>query len=148
MKFHFCTSYARWLVVAANLTIAGCGGGAKGPATVPASGTVTYKGEPVKMGSLTFAPTDANVRAAQAQIVDGRYKTEPGQGLMVGNYKIVIQSMKQSLAEFEANKSSSKKNPDDNLAVPKKYTNLKTTDLMVTVNEIDRSIKEDFDLKD
>lgn len=125
----------------------GCSGGATGPKTIPASGKVTYKGEPVKSGSLAFAPADPKTsRATQAIIVEGEYKTEPGKGLMVGEYKVTVQALKNSVAELDP-KDAAKQGIDNN-AVPKKYMDLKTTDLEVTISDGDKEIKQDFELTD
>ncbi len=141
----------RWtrgcLLIVASVALVGCGGGVDGPKTIPATGAVTYKGEPVKNGSLVFSPADSKTsRAAQAEIVDGRYRTATGQGLMVGDYKVVVQALPPNIAEFEA-KGGSKKATETSL-VPKKYSDLKTTDLSLTVTDQEASITQDFELSD
>ena len=40
------------------------------------SGTVTYNGEPVKIGSVTFSSKDGSTPGFGAQVVDGKYKAE------------------------------------------------------------------------
>lgn len=49
------------------------------------SGTVTYEGEPVKTGYVTFAPSDGKGPSVGAQITDGKYtadKVPPGPKLV------------------------------------------------------------------
>lgn len=131
--------------MACCLFLTGCGG-PTGPKTVPASGSVTYKGEKIKVGTVSFAPKDAKVgRAATAEIKDGAYQTVGGQGLMTGEYKITVTGFKRPLYEIDP---KDLKSQAENNAVPKKYTDLKTTDLTVTVSDKDGSIKKDLELKD
>jgi hypothetical protein len=40
------------------------------------SGSVTYNGEPVENGSITFASADGSGPGFGAKVVDGRYKTD------------------------------------------------------------------------
>ena len=58
--------------------LAGCGG----PATYKVVGAVTWKGEEVKDGQITFLPADKNVHAATAKIVNGRYEARVPVGRM------------------------------------------------------------------
>jgi hypothetical protein len=53
------------------LPASGCGGAG---ATV--TGAVTYEGEPVKSGYVTFAPADGQGPTVGAAITDGRYTAE------------------------------------------------------------------------
>ena len=125
----------------------GCGGAPAGPGSVAASGTVTYNGKPVESGSLMFAPLDSKTpQAAQAVISHGKYATEPGKGLMTGKYKVTVSALKHSVMELDPKDAAKQK--IDNNAVPKKYMDLKTTDLEVTVKVSDKSVHTDFALKD
>src|SRR4051812_39687925 len=76
------------LVLAAG--IVGCG-----EALVPVTGKVSYKGEPVKGGTLVFSPDKKDVvnagTPATATIEEnGTFilKTENGAGAVVGKYKV------------------------------------------------------------
>ena len=132
------------LSLAACLT--GCDGAPAGPKTVPVSGVVSYNGAPVKAGTLYFAPGDDKVaRATQAAIVDGKYTTEEGQGLMVGKYKVTISALAKPVTEMDPKDAPKGTNL---YAVPKKYMDLKTTDLEVTVSATDSSVTKDFPLVD
>jgi len=71
----------------------------------PVSGTVTYKGEPLKEGSIVFAPTAPNGRGATGTIVDGAYSLttqEPGDGAFPGSYKVTINDKKVDEAKVSA----------------------------------------------
>ena len=127
------------------LILSGCGE-ASGPKTISASGSVSYKGDKIRVGTVTFAPADpAKAQATMAEINEGTYRTAPGHGLMVGEYKVVVTGLKRPMREIDPKDSKAQA---ENYAVPKKYTDVKTTDLTVTVTANDSSIKKDLDLKD
>lgn len=130
-------------------SFAGCGGSG-GSKTIPASGSITYNGKPVETGTITFSPVDAKASAASsAPIVKGYYRTEKNLGLTAGDYKVVVTASKTNPALNETkDKSAPVAKPDDNLAVPKKYTSYKTTDLELKVNPKDSSVNKNFELKD
>jgi hypothetical protein len=65
------TIRARALLPLLALAFAGC---SEPAATV--SGEVTYDGQPVKKGYVTFAPADGKGPAVGAEIADGRYAAE------------------------------------------------------------------------
>ncbi|MDA0835512.1 MAG: hypothetical protein O3A29_19735 [Planctomycetota bacterium] len=138
-----------YLVSVFTLCITGCGGVSDAPVTIPVSGKVSYNGTGVKNASITFSPLDAvKSRAAQASCgEDGSFQTPEGKGLMPGKYKIVIQAYKTPLAEISP-KDLATQGGDNNLAVPKKYMDLSTTDLEVEISESDSSKKLMLDLKD
>jgi hypothetical protein len=67
-------------IVLCALAALACGGCSDPTATV--SGEVTYDGQPVKNGYVTFTPADGKGPAVGAQITDGRYtadKVPPGE---------------------------------------------------------------------
>src|SRR5437867_2783905 len=62
--------------------VPGCG---KDTATI--SGTVTYEGEEVEYGSISFAPVDGNGPSAGAEIHNGKYRAD---GVRPGKKKVFI----------------------------------------------------------
>jgi hypothetical protein len=58
------------LAVAA-LLLCGCGA-----ATCRITGEVTYDGEPVKKGTITFTPADGKGQTVGGEVLDGRYRVE------------------------------------------------------------------------
>jgi hypothetical protein len=56
------------------------------------SGTVTYKGEPLDAGSVTFLYTDQPGPAGGAVITNGRFDVPADRGLLPGNYRVQISS--------------------------------------------------------
>jgi hypothetical protein len=55
------------------LCVAGCG---RGDGLTQISGGVTYDGQPVKNGTISFLPPDGNGPTAAAIIADGRYSVK------------------------------------------------------------------------
>ncbi len=85
--------YRLTLVVAAfaAVLVAGCGSGTK---LKPVSGTVTYKGEPLDSGSITFLYTNPPGPAGGAVITNGTFEIASPQGLEPGTYQVRISSPK------------------------------------------------------
>lgn len=84
----------RVLLLAAVLVI-GCGksGDPSRPKTVPVSGTVTLKGQPVAGAQLVFQPDGSNPGATGATDADGKYTLmtfQSGDGAVPGQYKVSI----------------------------------------------------------
>ncbi|OWK34602.1 hypothetical protein FRUB_10573 [Fimbriiglobus ruber] len=73
------------------ISVAGCDSGGK---LKPVSGTVTYKGEPLDTGSVTFLYTDQPGPAGGAVITNGKFKIASPAGLEPGKYRVQISSPK------------------------------------------------------
>jgi len=75
------------LCLTLSVGVVGCGGGA-----APVKGKVTYKGEPVKGGSLVFSPLAEGGKAASGDVKeDGTYTlttNKPGDGAKPGHYRV------------------------------------------------------------
>ena len=80
----------------------GCGDSFGGRKSV--SGTVKVKGQPLKDGTIYFAPAEGQGSQANCFIVDGKYKVERKEGLMAGRYVIRISAAdkKTTVNEEEA----------------------------------------------
>jgi hypothetical protein len=75
------------LTLIALSALLGCAGSDAGRASV--SGKVTFDGEPVKTGQISFEPQGQG-RIGIAQIVDGAYQMPPQQGPTPGKYTVRI----------------------------------------------------------
>ncbi|RUL87509.1 hypothetical protein [Tautonia sociabilis] len=141
------------------LLAAGCGDGTGLPKRYPVSGTVTYKGEPVKTGTIQFTPEDLNNgRAASGVITDGSYyltTAVDGDGALPGNYKVAIIAQDVDLEKALAGVEGGSPKQDDIAKayaeakdlVPSKYSLPDTSGLTYTVKEgSNRNV--DFDLTD
>lgn len=122
---------------------AGCGG-SNAPKRYSVQGVITWNSKPVVSGTITFGALDAANGTSDSATIgkDGTYKVE--RGLADGEYTVIIQSYKRPIAEIPPPELA--KLGDSNLAVPKKYTDVKTTDLKFTVESGPNTA--DFDLKD
>ena len=128
------------LAIALAGTGSGCGD--KGPQTVSVSGEIKYKGAPVQSGSLTFAPKEKGGAGGTAYITAGEYRTPAGKGLLAGEYKVVVTSLP------DVTKAKSPGEEDTASLVPTKYTQMKTTDLELSVPAGETSVTKDFELVD
>ena len=83
-------------LLAAALALVGCGSG-NGLTLGRVQGKVTYKGEPVKFGTVSFVPdaskgTDGPIAMGNIKD-DGTYvlsTSDPGDGAVVGHHKISV----------------------------------------------------------
>lgn len=68
--------------------ITGCGSGSRSSV----EGTVTFDGQSVDGGSITFLPEsgDKNASPASGQIIDGKYAIDSERGPAPGKYKVEI----------------------------------------------------------
>jgi hypothetical protein len=62
----------------------GCGGGEEGPERYEAWGAVTFDGQPVPSGVVTFQHADSQLIAV-CPIEDGSYQSPSGEGPLAGN---------------------------------------------------------------
>jgi len=133
------------VVVMSGLVAYGCGSG--GPVMGRVSGTVTHEGKPLDHGTITFSPTDGQRPSATGAIQSGGSYTlqtaEPGDGAVVGEYKVAISDIDSNVfatdlpgAPVKVPKSS----------IPKKYSDPGTSSLTAKVER--GSNKLDFDIKD
>lgn len=68
-------------------------GCSSGDRNLEVSGTVTFKGTPVPMGTILFEPDAAKGnkgRGVMAEIKDGAYRSRPGQGVVGGPHVVRI----------------------------------------------------------
>jgi hypothetical protein len=78
------------LVLALPLLAVGCG---KGDDRLAVSGTITWKGQPLKTGTVRFIPVDAGVTTeATAVVSNGAFSVPKDDGLRPGKYKVVVSS--------------------------------------------------------
>jgi hypothetical protein len=80
---HGCTGILLGICLA---ILSGCG--PSGPKLYGVSGTVKYKGDPIKLGMISFRAE--NGAAGAAEIKDGKYELPPVAGLQEGKYRVAI----------------------------------------------------------
>jgi len=123
---------------------AGCGEKSSFPETTPVSGKVTYNGQPVTKGTITFQPDEG--RAATGAIQpDGTYTLSTfaeKDGATPGHHKVMIVANDGDPTMIPGS-SPGYKPPKD--LIPKKYFSLNTSGLEATVSKDKPTV--DFDLK-
>ena len=102
--YRWCSAVLACLTaIAGPCFIAGCGGPADELPRQAVGGSVRFKGEPLKEGSIQFQPTSpGEATAAGGPIVDGKYSIARSEGLVPGTYQVIISGIK---AEAVATKS-------------------------------------------
>ncbi|MCA9115650.1 MAG: hypothetical protein KDA79_11235 [Planctomycetaceae bacterium] len=87
------------LLLAAVVALAGCGGSAEsGPERFPLSGEVRMGGQLVPQGEVQLIPDSSagnNGPASLAYIRDGQFETEPGKGIVGGEYIVEVSGQVQ-----------------------------------------------------
>ncbi|MCX7699624.1 MAG: hypothetical protein N2039_01980 [Gemmataceae bacterium] len=81
----------RRVVCVGLLLVLGCDSGE--PRRYELSGQVTFKGQPVPVGTIVFVPNESMGNrgpGTTAGIADGVYRTAPGQGTIGGPHKVRI----------------------------------------------------------
>lgn len=117
-----------WLMLLAlgALSATGC----SGSNLVEVTGKVTYKGEPVTSGTISFIAADKPAAYGDLQ-PDGTFAlhTEnPGDGATPGAYRVIVVAMQDQGGLLPEQRS-----PLPPPTVPIKYTSLATTDLTADV---------------
>jgi hypothetical protein len=143
------------LALALAIAVPGCGDGLK--PRYPVSGKVTYKGQPVPKGTVTFAPADGEGEGAFGQIIDGGYRLTTrttNDGAVPGRYRVSIVSAEVTTPEaaLDTNPNAT---PEAAVAkaqrtakhrIPTKYANADTSGLTGEVKAQSNAI--DFNLSD
>lgn len=95
-RWHLTGTHPHGLRLGLGLCLAlalGCSGGSQGPPRYDLSGEVTYDGQPIRKGMLTFAPEVEQGNSGPgsgAVIKDGRFTTPPKKGHVGGPHRIRI----------------------------------------------------------
>lgn len=108
------------------------------------SGRITYKGQPVPSGVITFLPNPSGPPATAAIQSDGTYTLQTpdvGDGAMLGKHAVMIMALRETPAM-----GPEEREPLPPPIIPIKYGNTSTSGLTAEVNEGDNTI--DFELKD
>lgn len=77
--------------ICAFVLFTGCGGSSNGPATFPASGKVTWDGEPLAEGNIIFEDAEGKSASAAGKIVDGEFELQA----IAGRKKVVITASRE-----------------------------------------------------
>jgi hypothetical protein len=122
----------------------GCGSAPEHPETFPVQGKVTYKGQPVPKGTVTFQSDGGQTATGEIQ-PDGTYRLgtfAAGDGAVAGHHKVMIIA-NDADPTLMPGSSPGYKPPKD--LVPAKYSKLETSGLEAVVEKDKANV--DFDLK-
>jgi len=129
--------------------LAGCGGALEGQKeTAAVTGSVAYKGQPLKVGQVTFIPADQGKgnRAAYGTVDgSGRYRLttyNEGDGAIPGKYQVVVRSEEEVTEDVATTKG--KRLPKS--LIPTKFADPAKSGLTAEVKSGRNEIN--FDLKD
>ena len=142
------------IIAAASLSlVAGCD---TGPSVAPVHGNVLHKGKTVTTGTVTFYPVGGGRAAVGAIKTDGTYtlsRKEPGDGVVVGEYKVAIEATEavegavqkpETLADELAAAPRAFTAPAGKHLIPAKYSTVESSGLTAIVETGNNEI--DFDL--
>jgi hypothetical protein len=83
----------------------GCGTSAGNAALIPVKGKVTYKGQPLTKGRVTFESQDSGKRSTGKLEADGTFVLSTytqGDGVVAGDYTVIITDVDKTLAKDRA----------------------------------------------
>lgn len=84
-------------LLAALLTLAAAGCGPAGPERAEVSGIVTYNGQPVEQGAISFFPAPGVIGPeAGGEIKDGKYFIPRKNGPVVGQNRVELRSFQKT----------------------------------------------------
>jgi hypothetical protein len=84
-----------------GLAVAGCSRGYEGPQRFPLSGRVTYDGQPIDAGTISFIPqSPSGQRVSGGPIEDGAYSVPEERGANAGPYRVEIRWQKKTGKQF------------------------------------------------
>ena len=124
-RYYGCAS----LFATLALFLAGCD---RGPKLYPVAGTVQFKGENIKFGTISFRANDGSSGAAQ--VVDGKYSIPVEGGLTSGEYKVAISYPDPKIPAPTGSEPPGQPIPSREM-LPKKYND--ETELTATVKAED-----------
>lgn len=125
------------------VTLAGCGGrGYSGDRRFPLSGTVTFDGEPVDVGSISLLPTGGGGRASGGVIQNGKYVIPEEKGVPAGTYRVELSWLKKTGRELK-DPDSGEMYDERVEALPEKYH--KNTEIQAEIPAPENTVN--FDLK-
>jgi hypothetical protein len=77
--------------------LTGCGSSKyKGEKRYPLAGEVTFEGQPIDVGAISFIPEEDKGRASGGVITDGKYDVPEEMGVNAGKYRVEIRWLKRT----------------------------------------------------
>ena len=132
-RHHFLIQTCLWAVTTV-IQLTGCTDSSVSSNAVSVSGTVEYKGSPVKFGMVAFSPIASEAgRVITTEIIDGQYLISEQEGMSTGKYKIVLVAKDLS---------------DGSDLLPEKYSNAEKSNLELSISDDDTKVVKNFQLED
>ena len=114
----------------ACLTSAGCG---KGTSAKPMYGSVTYGGESVPMGRVSFVPMDDAAPPCATPIIDGQYRLEERGGVPLGKHRVQVDARKKTGRKVMGNNGFERTMIDEEVRIGPEVYASKQSPLVVNV---------------
>jgi hypothetical protein len=136
--------YFAAITILTTVVLAGCGGKAR-PELHQVSGTVTYQGKPLPLGSVMFIPETNRGKAKTSPIdADGRYCLET----VAGRYRVQIQMTGRLRSEPAPTGEGAQLDiPVVDWLIPEKYGHYQTSELKANVEAREGGNQIDFPLQ-
>ncbi len=145
------------LALSLILLASGCGGEGGDqwtkdrPKTSPASGVVTYKGQPVDGANVNFTPPSGDGTGAFAMTdAEGKFKLgtfDQNDGAVPGNYKVIVTKKHVETIKNPKDPNGPPVKTEEKSLIPVKYSKLSSTSLEATISEAGPN-EFTFELKD
>jgi len=91
------------LTAVAFVAVLGCSDDGLGK-RFPVTGSVTYNGQPLPKGSVTFLPDEPTARGGTGEVKNGTYSMmtlTPGDGMFPGSYSVTVSDLTVDFATAE-----------------------------------------------
>jgi len=137
------------LLLCVSGALIGCGGAKDAPKTVAAQGVVTYKGTPMAKISVGFIPADGGGQIAEGTTdAEGNFllqTREPGDGAVVGNYKVALNYVPDVIADMPGFTDGKESEPS---TIPAKYGDANMSGITAAVDADASKNEFKFELTD
>lgn len=120
-----------------SLSLAGCGGASDGPERYPVAGKISFEGEAVQEGMVTFS--DGNFSSSGKITTTGEFTL--ADDLPSGSYKVQVTPPDVQTAPTFGKTGGATPKPKEVKNIPQKYRTLATTDLSADVTSGENDVK-------
>ncbi|MEX0728487.1 MAG: hypothetical protein WEB58_04925 [Planctomycetaceae bacterium] len=144
MSLHYFSSLvSKMFCVAALATVTLSGCGDSGPERASISGQVTFDGQPVEDGTISFVPAgDTQGPVSGDRIVNGTYTIPADKGPVIGSHKVEIKATRKTGEKIPAVPPATGEMEVTEDYIPAKYN----TETTLTADVVGGENKKDFTL--
>ena len=94
------THHATIAIFSFGVLLCGCASEYDGEPRYPLTGTATFNGEPIDLGSISLIPAGGGGRASGGVITDGKYVIPEIKGPNAGTYRVEVHWLKRTGREL------------------------------------------------